>query len=300
MPLSGNTCCTSMRENNPPPPALQGDARALLEEVARLQQALEKQGQPSDALRRTGLILAKRCAGLNLDLWDAIAAEGQFQDWLALPADGGALPHLMRMQRIIEELAHQNRQDPLTGLANRRAFEKHLHMELDRSQRTGSSLSLAMMDLDDFKAVNDTFGHVCGDRVLVALAGILLAHKRAYDMAARFGGEEFVLILPGSGLAQAESSLERLMEGIRQHSVLCDAAQEPVRFTCSIGLACTKGKVPMSVERFIDLADKALYEAKAQGKNRIVKASIPDLAEAPQTTLVLAQEKQFLFTGPDT
>jgi diguanylate cyclase (GGDEF)-like protein len=232
--------------------------------------------------------------------WKELIQDGHFINWLALPASGDATPHLASIQRTIEELTHQTRHDPLTGLANRRAFEKNLKLELERAYRSGSSLSLAILDLDDFKAVNDTYGHLCGDRVLMGIAAALLGHKRGYDMAARIGGEEFALILPGSGLMQAESSLERLLGEAREHRVTCEGVDEPVGVTCSVGLVCTKGKTPLSVERFVDLADKALYEAKALGKDRIVKAPIPDLMETPQATLVHAQEKQFLFTGPDT
>jgi len=136
--------------------------------------------------------------------------------------------------------------------------------------------------------------------VLLSLAGALLGHKRAYDLAARIGGEEFALVLPGSGLAQAESTLERILQEIRQRKVLCDGVDEPVGVTCSAGVVCTKGRASVSLEQFVDMADKALYEAKRQGKDRLAKAPIPDLFDPSRATLVHAQEKKFLFTGPDT
>ncbi|WP_243362871.1 GGDEF domain-containing protein [Fundidesulfovibrio terrae] len=276
------------------------DRREILDEIARLRDALTRKIRSSVKGSTDGIIIARLCAGLTLDEWDEIIQDGHFMHWLALPASGDATPHLARLQRTLEELAHQTRHDPLTGLANRRAFEKVLKMELERSYRSGTSLSLAILDLDDFKAVNDTYGHLCGDRVLVGIAGTLLGHKRGYDLAARIGGEEFALILPGSGLMQAETTLMRLLDESRGRQVTCEGVADPVGVTCSAGLVCTKGKMHLTVERFIGMADKALYEAKAQGKNRIVKAPIPDLLETPQATLVHAQEKQFLFTGPDT
>lgn len=289
-----------MRENSSHRAAFAEDRQAILEEIARLREALAKKGRASLSGSPDGLIIARLCSGLTMADWKELVQDGHFINWLALPACGDATPHLASIQRTIEELTHQSRHDPLTGLANRRAFEKNLKLELERAYRSGSSLSLAILDLDDFKAVNDTYGHLCGDRVLMGIAAALLGHKRGYDMAARIGGEEFALILPGSGLMQAESSLERLLNESREHKVTCEGVDEPVGVTCSVGLVCTKGKIPLSVERFVDLADKALYEAKAQGKNRVVKAPIPDLMETPQATLVHAQEKQFLFTGPDT
>lgn len=288
-----------MPENNPPAP-LSSDDLELIDEITRLRDALHGKERSSLNGCTQGLIVARLCAGLTLTEWEEILSEGHFPNWLALPASGESLPHLMRIQRTMEELVHQTRHDPLTGLANRRAFEKTLRMELERSYRGQASLALAILDLDNFKTVNDTYGHLCGDRVLVGLAGALLGHKRAYDMAARIGGEEFALILPGSGLMQAEASLGRLLDDIRSRKISCDGVAEPISVTCSVGVVCTKGKIPISVEAFVDMADKALYEAKAQGKNRVVKAPIPDLLETPQATLVHANEKQFLFTGPDT
>ena len=289
-----------MQENNSHRAAFAEDRQALLDEISRIREALAKKSRASLSGSPDGLIIARLCSGLTMDDWKDILLEGHFINWLALPASGDATPHLASIQRTLEELAHQTQHDPLTGLANRRAFEKNLKLELERAYRSGSNLSLAILDLDDFKAVNDTYGHLCGDRVLTGIAASLLGHKRAYDMAARIGGEEFALILPGSGLMQAESSLERLLGEAREHKVTCAGVDEPVGVTCSVGLVCTKGKTPLSVEHFVDMADKALYEAKAQGKDRIVKAPIPDLMETPQATLVHAQEKQFLFTGPDT
>lgn len=289
-----------MPDNSPDSDTLAEQRRELLEEISRLREALLKKSLSIVDPCPEGLIIARFCPGMTLDDWDEIVSDGRFTHWLALPSSSVALPHLERIQRTLEELAHQTRHDPLTGLANRRAFEKTLKMELERAHRSSTSLSLAVLDLDDFKAVNDTYGHPCGDRVLTAVAGIMLGQKRAYDLAARIGGEEFALVLPGSGLMQAETTLERLLGELRARKVYCEGVEKPVSVTASAGLACTKGRVPVSVEHLVELADKALYEAKAQGKNRVVKAPIPDLFETPKSTLVHAREKQFLFTGPDS
>ncbi len=289
-----------MPENNPPEAALLQDRQEIEKELARLREALVRSERTSLANCSEGLLLVRLCAGLTLQDWDRIVEEGHFHHWLGLPAMGDSAPHLSRIQRTIEELAHLTSHDPLTGLANRRAFERTLRMELERSVRSGTPLSLVLLDLDNFKSINDSFGHNCGDRVLTAMAGALFGNKRLYDLAARVGGEEFALILPGSGLGQADGIAERLLAEIRQLRVTCEGVDDPVSFTCSAGLVCTRGRTPLSVERFVDLADKALYEAKAQGKDRVVNAPTPDLLDASQTTLVHAEEKQFLFTGPDT
>ena len=288
-----------MPENNLVEGIFAEERPEILEEISKIREALAKVDRNSVSGCKDGIIIARLCSGMTLDEWAEIVSDGQFAQWLALPASGDATPHLTRIQRTLEELAHQTRHDPLTGLANRRAFEKNLKMELERAYRSGSNLSLAIFDLDDFKAVNDTYGHLCGDRVLASIAGTLLSHKRGYDLAARIGGEEFALILPGSGLVQAETTLERILDEAKSHKVICEGVPTPVSVTTSVGLVCTKGKMSLNVERFLDMADKALYEAKAQGKNRIVKAPIPDLLVPPQSALVHAQEKQFLFTGPD-
>ena len=289
-----------MPENNHEHSPFPHPRREILDEITRLREAIQSKSRCSVNSSGEGLIITRLCEGLTLAEWEEILSEGQFHHWLALPASGDPTPHLARIQRTLEELAHQTRHDPLTGLGNRRAFEKHLKMELERAYRSATTLSLAILDLDNFKAINDSKGHPCGDQVLKAVAGALLGHKRLYDLAARIGGEEFALVMPGSGLVQAETGLERLLAQIRERKVVCDGQAEPVAVTCSAGLACTKGRVQLSVERFVELADKALYEAKAAGKDRIARAPIPDLLETPQATLVHAQEKQFLFTGPDT
>ena len=160
-----------------------------------------------------------------------------------------------------------------------------------------SLMSLALIDLDDFKAVNDTHGHPCGDRVLQAIGALLLSGKRAYDTAARVGGEEFALILPGLSLTRAGAAITRILESTRELPIFCDGVDTPIRLTFSAGLACTKGKRPITADALYAQADKALYEAKTTGKNRLVSAPIADLTVAPEESLVRADEKRFLFTG---
>lgn len=270
------------------------DQEALLAELKSLRQAL---GQEAGAGCRSGLVLLRMCSGLGLKDWTKLSASPEFREWLALPLDENPLPCLERIQETIRELSYLTEHDHLTKLSNRGAFDRALKSELDRAHRAGASLSLAMLDLDDFKRINDTFGHPCGDEVLKALSKALLEAKRTYDFAARLGGEEFALLLPGVGMSQASIMLERLLASVRSMEIICPESAAPIRVTISAGLACTKGKLPISPDKLVSLADKALYEAKRSGKDKVVRAPIIDLTRPPEKTLVRSDEKNFLFTG---
>lgn len=137
-----------MPENNRPHATLAEQGREIIEELARLREALALKERTTVNECPGGLMLLRLCSGLTLEEWDEMTRDGQFPHWLALPASGDAAPHLERIQRTMDELAHETRHDPLTGLANRRAFEKTLRMELERAHRAGTNLSLALFDLD--------------------------------------------------------------------------------------------------------------------------------------------------------
>ncbi len=270
------------------------DKDAILAELKSLREAVR---QDAGSKKAPGLMLLRLVSGLGLKDWERIADSQNLQDWLALPLDDDPLPYLRRIQETIRELSYLTEHDHLTKLSNRGAFDRALKSELDRAHRGATSLSLAILDLDDFKKINDAYGHPCGDEVLKAAAQAIYKAKRTYDYAARLGGEEFALILPGVGMTQATAMLDRLLQAVRKLEVHCPGANNAPRVTISAGLACTKGKLPISPERLVGLADKALYQAKSQGKDQVVKAPIIDLAAPPDRTIVRADEKQFLFTG---
>jgi diguanylate cyclase (GGDEF)-like protein len=269
----------------------------LVDELAAIWKAvLENPGLPQDC--DTGLVLMRLCAGLTMDQWNELAKRHNLSRWMALPLRENPAPHLVHLQKILEDLTYRNEHDSLTNLANRAAFERVLELEFERTGRTGAPLSLAMFDVDDFKKVNDSHGHPCGDKVLVELAGILLAGKRGYDLAARIGGEEFVLVLPGAGMVRAQAVVERLLETLRERVFFCSPrGAESFRVTASVGLACHRGGAGLSPKELIDMADKALYKAKHNGKNRVEKAPLPPLPEDIRKTFVHSEEKRFLFTG---
>jgi two-component system cell cycle response regulator len=172
-----------------------------------------------------------------------------------------------RLHRILERQALV---DGLTGLANRRAAEETLAVELARAIRFGSPLTLVMADLDGFKAVNDRFGHPAGDLVLREFAGVLEESLREIDLAARWGGEEFCLVLPGTDAAGASRLAERLRIALQERAILTPEGAA-VSVTASFGVA---EYPPLStVDELVAAADAALYEAKRAGRNRVAIAT---------------------------
>jgi len=279
-------------------PVAEKNRAAILAEILALRRLLAERTAscPGDG-QDDDVMIMRVCTGLSLAAWDALARDHDLLDWLAMPMRGHPLPHLKRIQKTIRELAHLSDHDHLTGLANRAAFERTLAAEIERSTRNATTLSLAILDLDGFKAINDTYGHLCGDEVLRRVAAVIAEAKRTYDFAARIGGEEFALILPGLGLSRSETAVRRLLAAVADLHVNCGQEAPELRVTVSAGLACTKGKVPLGRDDLFGPADRALYEAKAQGKNRVIKAPLVDLTVPPEKTLVGADEKKFLFTG---
>ena len=162
------------------------------------------------------------------------------------------------------ELARLVSTDALTGLPNRRHFQEALDAEMARVQRYGGSFSLALLDLDHFKRFNDRFGHPAGDEVLCELARTIRRHMRASDRVARLGGEEFALILVGTGKEAARHVVERLRGSIAELDLA--GVAEPGTVTASIGIAAAPDDAEYAAE-LVRRADEALYEAKARGRN---------------------------------
>ncbi|MBI2379598.1 MAG: diguanylate cyclase [Gammaproteobacteria bacterium] len=165
---------------------------------------------------------------------------------------------------MLEELAIT---DELTGLRNRRYLSHELGKEWRRAKRFGSAFSLLLMDIDHFKLINDAHGHAAGDAVLVAVARILREAARETDCVARWGGEEFVILLPGVSGAGTRAFAERLRLQIAELTV--PVREQRLSCTVSIGLADSLDLVADTPERLLELADKALYRAKSEGRNRV-------------------------------
>ena len=175
---------------------------------------------------------------------------------------GPILRSLGDFRRVVSQAAT----DSLTGLANRWRFDEELALEWRRAERIGDSLALILLDLDDFKSVNDTYGHPVGDEVLRRIAEILGTNIRQVDLAARYGGEEFAVIVPEADLEAGLQLAERLRSALEAHQIdLPDGKARAV--TASFGVA-VKGDLARA-EELIAAADEALYESKRAGKNRV-------------------------------
>jgi len=172
---------------------------------------------------------------------------------------------------LLGKLELQANQDYLTGLSNRRHFMAQGEIELARVQRYGESLSAFMLDIDHFKNINDTHGHKAGDIVLQQLGHLLRETLRTVDIIGRIGGEEFAILLPETGLQEAVEIAERLREIIAHSDVILDAGL-PLHFTVSIGVATLKDK-GVNLDILLNLADKAMYQAKGSGRNRVCVSS---------------------------
>jgi len=172
--------------------------------------------------------------------------------------------------QLQERLREQAMRDRLTGLFNRRYLDETLPRELNRCQRRGESLAVAMLDVDHFKRFNDSYGHDAGDAVLQAIGQLLRDTVRASDLACRYGGEELTLVLPNTDLKNAQKCLEKLRSAIMQLRVLHQGGELPA-ITVSIGVAVTN-ELGVSATALLKQADAALYRAKEGGRNRVVAA----------------------------
>ncbi|OJX79572.1 MAG: sensor domain-containing diguanylate cyclase [Magnetospirillum sp. 64-120] len=159
--------------------------------------------------------------------------------------------------------------DPLTGLSNRQSMRSHLMGERDRALRQKLPLSLALADIDHFKKINDGFGHAQGDKVLRAVAAVLKATVRPYDVVYRYGGEEFLLCLPGTNAENGALVLERIRAAIEALE-LTDERGTAIPVTATFGIA--EINADLSVDDAIEMADRALYDGKLSGRNRVVLA----------------------------
>jgi len=193
----------------------------------------------------------------------------------------------LALKRQTDELRRLSMEDGLTGVANRRAFDRLLDQEYAHASRTGDSLALLICDADHFKAYNDTYGHVAGDACLQEIAAILRAHaRRADDVVARYGGEEFAVILPRCSLSEAQAIGTSMLEAIRDRQIAHAGSLTASCVTMSIGVnavvpsgrsaadrrpaGAPDGHTPKTgVLTFIQQADDALYRAKQAGRNRM-------------------------------
>lgn len=187
----------------------------------------------------------------------------------------------LRLARLVQMLAQRAQIDGLTGLWNRTYFDARCREAVSNNERHGRALSLCLLDADHFKSVNDTFGHPAGDFVLQGIADTLRKQCRATDVPCRYGGEEFAVLMPETGPEDARVLCERIRTAIEQ----IVWTKHPERaVTVSIGLVGSPERAPLAPEKWVEAADKALYAAKSQGRNRTIAADlsrlVPRLAKA--------------------
>lgn len=174
-----------------------------------------------------------------------------------------------RLLQLASEFEYAAKHDALTGLFNRREGHARLESEFERYRRNQRSFSLMLMDIDLFKKVNDTYGHQAGDDMIKLVAGVLLRECRKVDIVARWGGEEFLVVLPETGSREAFLSADRVREAVAAESI--DVEGQKVRATISIGVAPIERSE--TIERVLQHADEALYQAKTLGRNRVCEYS---------------------------
>lgn len=189
----------------------------------------------------------------------------------------------LRMSELLRMLAQKAHIDGLSGLYNRQYFDDKLKTEFNRTVRHGQALSIAMIDIDHFKSVNDTYGHPAGDSVISGVANLITRESRSIDIACRYGGEEFALIMPETDPDQALQLCERIRQGCERLTW----SRHPARsITISVGIAgtCDGESVTITPEGWVESADKNLYHAKQQGRNRVVASGL----DGTQITLAKA------------
>jgi two-component system cell cycle response regulator len=246
-------------------------------------------------------ILLLTARGQKDDLLRGLASGAD--DYLTKPFDSQELRARLRVgERILElernliaareELRFRATHDVLTGIPNRAAVLEAAQRECSRQLREGGSLSVLILDLDHFKSINDTYGHLCGDEVLREVARRIVACVRTYDTVGRYGGEEFLVVAPTTDGAGALALGERIRQSIEEPAIKTDAG--PIKVTASCGVARNNCSHRLSIAALLKLADDALYRAKASGRNRCELAHTPEgpTMQAPATEQERAAAKR--------
>ncbi len=178
------------------------------------------------------------------------------------------------VRRLNTELATTARSDSLTGLGNRMRLDEDLAATAEAAQRYGRPYAIAIFDLDDFKAINDVYGHAAGDEALRRIGALIRSGCRGTDRAYRFGGEEFVVLMPEQSIAGAHVAAERIRAAVERAGIPSPSPKSAGRLTISAGVAAVEASDMVAPDDLLSLADAALYAAKRAGKNRVVEAPV--------------------------
>ena len=197
-----------------------------------------------------------------------------------------------KLAELARELLTEANTDALTSIANRRGFDAMAHELHERARALGSPLSVLALDLDHFKAVNDTHGHACGDQVLAEVARRWRQCLRASDLLARVGGEEFCALLPDTGPVEAARVAGKILRATADEPIHCTVADRAIELpvTVSVGVVSVRGAELPAVQALLDRADQALYEAKHGGRNRAVALPMPTSAQSPDSTVRVGRQ----------
>ncbi len=287
------------------------DVPLLRSELEKHEYAIQEEKSASAALSKIGKseipvviyqqssqkeddVFVKQCASLlshpcvivltknkSVDNIRELFKQGAF-DCLIYPVEASHFMHSIRRGLEKRKAMLYGIKDPLTGLYNRYSFKDMLKSEIDRAKRYDRHLSLLMIDIDYFKKINDEFGHIIGDHILVRLASILQSSFRKTDIITRFGGEEFAIILPETEISHATILAERIRRKIQQHdySELIGA----VHLTVSIGISNYHTPLSKPDVTLLHSADQALYAAKRNGRNKVCISLAP--AEATPVEVI--------------
>lgn len=279
----------------PPTDLPAGASRAALAATARDESARWRRFAAwvsRTGVLRTTILLASACSlGSLLLTWLALRLSGHASMgsalWISLLVPlpltlGFGSLCLFLVASLDQAWARVNamaQQDSLTGLLNRRGFVTLAQRELDLAQRHGQPLAVLLMDVDHFKSINDAFGHLSGDKVLIEIANRCQGALRSTDLLGRWGGEEFIMLLPNTPLTHARQFAERVREAIVAAPQVRIGERE-VRVSASLGAAGNSPGQPCSLDELIDRADTAMYQAKSDGRDRVA-VSDPDQPPAP-------------------